>query len=289
MVAPVNAHADYQIVRLRNGTHSVRSLAQDETMHPGLGPRAEATALYVQQLDLLARLRRAKDEFVIWDVGLGAGANALTVLQSTREARGAVRIHSFDHTLDPIRFAFEKRAQLGYFAGYERTVERLLSNSEADFENGPQPLHWQWHVVDFPAFLHGAAAAELPKPHAILFDPWSPAKNPAMWTGPLFDRLYALLDPGRPCALATYSRSTMLRVSLLLAGFHVGVGNASGLKEETTIAANSFELILHPLDRRWLDRARRSDCAEPLREPVYRRAPLASATFERLRTHPQFQ
>ena len=91
-----------------------------------------------------------------------------------------------------------------------------------------------------------------------------------MWTLPLFTNLFHLLDPQRPCALTTYSRSTILRVTLLLAGFFVGVGHATGMKEETTIAANTLDLIAEPLDARWLERARRSDSAEPMHEPVYR-------------------
>ncbi len=89
--------------------------------------------------------------------------------------------------------------------------------------------------------------------------------------------------------LATYSRSTMLRVTLLLAGFHVGIGGATGEKEETTIAANTGDLIEHPLDRRWLGRARRSRSAEPLRTPHYLQAPLSTESWDRLLTHPQFR
>ena len=81
----------------------------------------------------------------------------------------------------------------------------------------------------------------------------------------------------------------MLRVTLLLAGFFVGVGHATGEKEETTIAANRTELIETPLDRRWLLRARRSNSAEPLWTPVYRQASLSRASSEKLEQHPQFQ
>ena len=109
-----------------------------------------------------------------------------------------------------------------------------------------------------------------------------------MWTLPLFTNLLQLLDPQRTCALPTYSRSTILRVTLLLAGFFVGVGHATGEKEETTIAANDLSLITEPLDARWLDRARRSHSAEPMREPVYQIAPLSPESWERLQAHPQF-
>src|SRR5208283_2816198 len=108
------------------------------------------------------------------------------------------------------------------------------------------------------AMVSQLAEAVLGAPHAIFHDAFSPAKNPAMWTLPLFENLFRVLDPARPCALTTYSRSTMLRATLLLAGFFVGVGHATGEKEETTIAANDLNSISEPLDRRWLDRARRS-------------------------------
>jgi len=279
----------YELVRLRNGAHSVRSQAHSETMHPGLGPEAEAEALYVIQLRFPDRLHAHEGEFVIWDVGLGAAANALTVLRATREVSADIRLISFDHTLEPLRFAFGQRAALGYFDGYETTVEQLLSEEKrAEFQNGQQRVCWECFVADFPALLRESRARTLPKPHVILFDPWSPAKNPAMWSAPLFADLFKLLDPARPCTLPTYSRSTMTRVALLLAGFWVGAGRAAGRKEETTIAANTPALIEKPLDHRWLERARRSPAAEPLWEPVYRQAALTMQTWERLQRHPQF-
>ncbi len=81
----------------------------------------------------------------------------------------------------------------------------------------------------------------------------------------------------------------MIRATLLLAGFCVGVGHATGMKEETTVAANSVALLTQPLDRKWLERAHRSDSAEPLIEPVYRRGRLSDLNWEKLQAHPQFQ
>jgi hypothetical protein len=81
----------------------------------------------------------------------------------------------------------------------------------------------------------------------------------------------------------------MLRVTLLLAGFFVGVGHATGEKEETTIAANTADLIEEPLDRRWLQRAHRSSSAEPMWEPVYRQARLFPGTWDKLLQHEQFR
>jgi tRNA U34 5-methylaminomethyl-2-thiouridine-forming methyltransferase MnmC len=284
----VEAAAGYRIVKLVNGTHSVHSLAHHETFHPVVGPVAEAEALYVRQLQLVERLQRHRGDFVMWDVGLGAAANPITALRAMQGIRGSIHLLSFDHTLDPLAFALEHRDALGYLGGYEQHLERLLHGGQCAFEDGPQTVKWEVHVADFPGLLTQPAARRFSKPHVIMFDAFSPATNPTMWTQPLFANLFRLLAPDRPCALPTYSRSTMLRVTLLLAGFYVGVGHATGEKEETTIAANTLGLIAEPLDRRWLQRARRSSSAEPLWEPEYRQARLATTTWERLQQHPQF-
>jgi tRNA U34 5-methylaminomethyl-2-thiouridine-forming methyltransferase MnmC len=384
------------LARLANGAHAVYAADYDEKMHPGLGPQAEADLLYVQQLQLVERMRATPDEFVVWDVGLGAAANAIAVLRATRELTQPLRLVSFDNTAAPLAFALENAAALGYLHGYEQTLAALLKQQRLQFKDGAHEVDWQFHCTDFPAWLESATGAPLarrdatlaptggecpgencpsdsrieplnresvgapasapalgmhrskaggdagapgnreetfntqhstsnvpgqtfgpsldvessmlnvecsqgflgeagvrgernaPAPHAILFDAFSPAKNPAMWTLPLFTNLFRALDPTRPCALTTYSRSTMFRVSLLLAGFHVGSGAATGMKEETTIAANTPALIASPLDQRWLERAHRSDSAEPLRTPVYARAKLSEANWELLRHHKQF-
>jgi tRNA U34 5-methylaminomethyl-2-thiouridine-forming methyltransferase MnmC len=278
----------YEIVQLRNGAHSVRSLAHGETMHVGMGPAAEAHALYVEQADLAARLRGHTGEFVVWDVGLGAAANALAVFRATQGSGTTLRMLSFDNTLEPLQLALANADKLGYFDGYQSAVSELMENGRARIEGVAQQVNWDLITGDFSLLLADEGAASWPKPHLILYDAWSPAKNPSMWTGQVFASLFARLDPERACVLPTYSRSTMLRVALLLAGFYVGAGSASGAKEETTIAANARALIASPLDARWLERARCSPAAEPLWTAEYRQAPLREETWEKLRVHPQF-
>ena len=302
------ATAEYKLVQLVSGDYSIHSLAHGETFHPVIGPVAEAEALYVNQLQLRERLKNHSGEFVIWDVGLGAAANALTVLRASRDLACPIRLVSFDCTMEPLRFALQHAAALGYFGGYETQTQAILDQHAIQFNDGAHEVNWQFHLGDFPTWLAQSlerrslnrrvsgresrrAESEFgaSHPHAILFDAFSPAKNPAMWTLPLFTNLFRLLDPQRPCALPTYSRSTIMRVTLLLAGFYVGVGHATGEKEETTIAANTLELLSEPLDRRWLERARRSHSAEPLHNEVYNIGPLTPESWAKLQAHPQFK
>lgn len=283
-------HDDYQLVRLPNGAQAVYSSAYDEKMHPGLGPQAEADLLYVRQLKVPERMRKAAGEFVIWDVGLGAAANALAVLRATQDIFCPLRLVSFDNTAEPLAFALSNAAALGYLSGYQNELTSLLKLNRVEFRNGNSSVTWEFHLGDFPTWLEHRSSSqpETDAPHAILFDAFSPARNPAMWTLPLFTNLFCALGPQRPCNLTTYSRSTMLRVTLLLAGFFVGRGVATGVKEETTVAANTLELLDTPLDRHWLERARRSGSAEPLREPLYSQSKLRETTWQKLEAHLQF-
>ena len=173
----------------------------------------------------------------------------------------SIRLISFDFTTDAAAFALEHGAELGYVAGYESSLVGLVQNHSVKFNDGLLNIEWTLVLGDFPTFLsrssratatcepehrlparrepvlsceHAVPETGAPPPHAILFDPHSPKKNPAMWTATLFAGLFHRLDPQRPCALATYTRSTMARTALLLGGFFVGMGHPSGLKEETT-------------------------------------------------------
>ena len=279
----------YQLVQLKNGAWSVRALAEGETFHPVVGPVAEAEALYVRQLRQRERAaENPSDEWVIWDVGLGAAANVLTVLRALRDLPRRIRVISFDRSLEPLRFAVAHAAQLSYLEPHAADLAVLLQRRTVAFEDGPHSVLWEVIEGDFPGRLREAAAETWPSPHAIMYDAFSIARNPAMWTLPVLTRLRALAPATRPCSLATYSRSTLLRVTLLCAGWFVGVGHATGEKDETTIAANSLNLIEEPLNRTWLDRARRSTSAEPLTTPEYRQQPLSPESLHVLEQHPQF-
>ncbi len=294
---------NYALVPLVNGLFSIRLLENGETFHPVIGPVAEAEALYIKQLKLHERIttcrqrpagigeerqQNAGGRLVIWDIGLGAGGNVITTFNNLKEISADLRVVSFDHTLGALRFSLEHAGPLQFPVGFETVIDELLRNHRVEFRHGALRVQWEVHVGDFPAALAGAKPT-WPAPHAIFFDAFSPARNPAMWTLPLFENLFRCLDPQRPCTLATYTRSTIPRVTLLLAGFFVGAGDPVAAKNETTIAANSLDLIERPLGARWLERARTSHSAEPLHANEYRIAPLNPETWERLRAHPQFK
>lgn len=254
----------FGLVTVTSGARSVRSLEHGETFHPVVGPMAEARCLHVAQSRLLERAAECARPFVIWDVGLGAGANAVAVLEALSETRCpvGVELRSFDCTAEPLEFALSHAEELGYLARWSGPVAQLLESGSATVKN----VAWHFQRGDFREFVCASREPDVQGPDAILYDPYSPESNRSMWTLEHFTRLHSCLDPERPCTLTSYSRSTSIRVTLMLAGFHVGTGSAIGEKDQTTVAATHRELLVQPLGAEWLGRVERSTRGAPLRE-----------------------
>src|SRR5436190_10712056 len=134
---------NYRLVKLASGVHSVHSVAHEETFHPVVGPVAEAEALYVRQLRLRERLEKHEGEFVIWDVGLGAAANPITVLRAVHEIPARARIISFEQTLEPLEFALAHADTLGYVSGYEERLQSLLTQHATRFRERNIEVNWE--------------------------------------------------------------------------------------------------------------------------------------------------
>jgi tRNA U34 5-methylaminomethyl-2-thiouridine-forming methyltransferase MnmC len=270
----------FELITLKSGHTSLRLLSNRETFHPVIGPEAEARVLHVEQQKLVER-SRSLDSLIIWDVGLGAAANALSAIEALRSSSGSIELHSFDHTLAPLRFACEHAEQLAYIQPYRAAIDELIRAGSVRIG----PIRWYLHCADFRRSLQ---CADLPAPHAVFYDPYSATSNPEMWTLEHFQALRRVLRDDRPCLLTNYTRSTAVRSTWLLAGFYVGIGVGIGEKDQTTIASNHLGLLERPLPVSWLKQVKASQNANPLREAGAVYGPMSTADFEELQRHPQF-
>ncbi len=270
------AGARFQIVLTAQGAPSVRDAAAGEVMHPVVGAAVESERLYAAQSRLRERLGEPGPPLALFDVGLGAGSNALAALRAARQAAPGGRgllVLSFERELGALELAASEAgaAALGLGALDLAAVRALLERGEHEEAR----IRWR--------LLQGDVAETLPRTpdeaDLIFWDPFSPRVNPGLWTCAVFGALRRRCGPA--AVLFTYSTATSVRTALLLAGFHVGVGDASGPKQETTAAATRASLLARPLDARWLSRLERSSAPFPPDAP-----PDALA---RVRAHPQFQ
>ena len=265
----------FEIVQLKTGAKSLRELGNRETFHPVVGPVAEAQILHVEQQRLLERSK--EKPLLLWDIGLGAAANALTAIRALKESPQKIHITSFDQTLAPLKFALENSADLDYIQGFEKPLEELMHTGSTQIGS----ISWKLSLGNFCETMHEIQEF----PHAIFYDPYSPESNREMWSLKHFASLFPLLK--EEFLLTNYTRSTAVRVTLLLAGFFVGIGRAVGEKSETTIASNALHLLENPLGPEWLERVKYSGNAAPLEEKSGQ-APINEADYERLCECPQF-
>jgi queuine tRNA-ribosyltransferase len=252
----------YEVI-VRDDVGYIRDTASGEVMHSVNDPAREAHSLYVEQSRLLARLQVSVEQpLVVWDVGLGAAANAMAAILAVESSTGAatarrLMLVSFENDLDSLKLALDHTR---WFKHLRHAAPRALL-SDHRWTNGASTIEWLLLSGDF-----AARKFEAPAPDIIFFDPFSFKTDSALWTLPAFREL-ALVCSEKPAELFTYTYSTRVRAAMLAAGFYVAKGRGTGPKAETTIglsqrAANGphgHEL----LGAEWLVKWRRSDAQVP--------------------------
>ncbi len=274
---------DFELVTLKSGARAVRHLGHGEVMHPGVGPWEEANHLYVDQtglaelISLKGKRRPGEKALRILDIGLGAASNAVAALTRAREVgagrRRGVEVVSLEHDLAPLRLALEDPEGFDFLVPFADAARAVMKDGYWEGEG----LSWRLIVGDALHKLN-----DVGRDFELVFqDPFSPEQNPALWTVDWLRRVRALGHPDG-LQLVTYSSATPTRVSLLLAGWFVGAGVATGMRGETTIAATHVDQLKQPLTYRWIKRWERSTARAP------HGAELRPEDEAAIRAHPQF-
>ena len=289
---------NYEVHRAPEGFASIRQISSGEIMHSRTPPMQEAHRLYIEQSDLAARLHISAGEnadankdatpLVIWDVGLGAAANAMAAIlcYEAQAAAGAVRpmhIISFENDLDPLKLAFLHNREFTYLR--HAAIGGILG---AGRWQSPKHAGLGWTLVqgDFSSTITSAPAA----PDLIFFDMFSSKTDSALWSLGTFQKIFSACG-GRAAELFTYTCSTPIRAALLAAGFFVAKGHGTVDKVDTTIAltpAASRAPALSPrelLAAEWLAKWGRSSAKFPAGIAADQRGDFEQA----IRAHPQFR
>ena len=296
---PDTRRGDYEVHTSVYGFSSIRHISSGEVMHSVNDPSQEANTLYVEQSCLAARLHdpsASTDELVIWDVGLGAGSNAMAALRCfesewKNRTNGVgllpsmapirpMRLLSFEHDLDSLKLALGDSRRFPHL--HHGAPHEILKSGMWNHSSGR--LCWQLIEGDFLERFETAQTPDL-----IFYDPFSLKTDARFWTPAIFTRIYEKIFP-RSAELYTYSAATAVRVALLTAGFFVAEGVGMGPKSTTTLAfTQASGAVAHPLapallGQDWLTRWKRSHSRHP--------AGLAEedkpAFEKRIETHPQF-
>ncbi|MEO5668019.1 MAG: tRNA guanosine(34) transglycosylase Tgt [Bdellovibrionota bacterium] len=272
---------DYEVVLSESGYGSIKQTSSGEVMHSVSHPDEEATRLYTEVFKAYQK-EFPEDEVVVWDVGMGAGHNAMSLIrfiEEDSENSRPVSIVSFERDLDPINLAL-KHPML--FKHLRHGGPRSILDSGT----------WQKDTLSW-TLLEGdyrERAAEAPSPNVVFWDPFSYKTNEELWTLDSFKLLHTFVPhPEHPLLLSTYSASSAIRVGLLLAGFYVYRGPGTGPKSETTWASlTKFKTLeAQLLGTEFLDRFERSSVDGPLGSAESHLT--KEDVLKKLRAHPQFR
>jgi len=276
---------DYEVHLDPQAGASIRQRSSGEIMHARLPPIQEARELYVEQSRLAERLQSATSNapLVLWDVGLGAAANAVAVIECYEKLTTPCRpLHmvSFENDLDSLRLALRHRDRFLYL----RHGGPITLLEKGKWQSRTHPgLTWELVTGDF---LETMTLPTLP-PEVIFYDMFSSKTTQSVWSVEAFTRLFAVCK-GHPADFFTYSSSTAIRAALLVAGFYVAAGQGTGLREETTIACTPSAVGAFAgrtfLGQSWIEKWQRSQA--PFPEDTL---PESLASFkEKILHHPQF-
>ena len=205
---------------------------------------------------------------VIWDVGLGAAANAMATIvaaedlaraQATPDPRSLrpLLLISFENDLDSLLLALR---QIDLFPYLRHAAPHVLA-AENRWAARVGGIEWRLLSGDF-----GASKFAAPPPDIIYFDPFSFKTDSNLWSLAAFREL-AQVCAASATELFTYTYSTSVRAAMLAAGFYVAKGSATGPKAETTIALSPRAAAgrhgRELLGEEWLAKWRRSDARVP--------------------------
>ena len=225
-----NRMGQFELVETRAGKYSIKHIPSGEVMHPGPDPMDESRVLYVEQSKIVERFTNlsAGESLTVWDVGLGAGFNAMALIQALESlnSAGKVELISFENDLDPLRLALFHPAR---FPHLRHPGSHLIAD-----ENSYDSAKLSWRLLrgDFLDTINSA-----PAPDFIFFDPYSSKTNTNLWSLDTFKKIRCAL-PEHPACWINYTTSNVIRARLLLAGFYVGEGVPIPPKKSTTIAFN---------------------------------------------------
>lgn len=224
----------YTILQTEDHTQTVYSEFFDEACHNLSGAYAETLHNYILGCGIPDRFNQ-KTDFAVLDVGFGVGVGLLALLDEARKHHFSAVVHYYSIELDPELFLWAAQSSFPELIFTEKREGDLLF-----FQAESGPIHIKVFIGDGRQTLPLALSlGHLRKWDAIFQDPFSPKKNPALWSVEWFEFLKAQSSPD--VRLATYSSSLSIRKSLLEAGWSVINDRGFALKRAMT-KANLMDL-----------------------------------------------
>ncbi|MFH0974340.1 MAG: prolipoprotein diacylglyceryl transferase family protein [Spirochaetota bacterium] len=221
-----NNKPSFHIIKTEDGTDSLYSDEYNQAMHSLSGAYNEALYKHVHPSKIL---ENNSAELRVLDVGFGLGYNILALV-----------IEFLKKNTDRKLYVFSLEKDSSFLSG----INSVSFNDDKDEIYGNIKKAFTGAQNDFGKYsiqmLFGDArktisALEDDYFNAVFHDPFSPAKNPELWSLEFFGELYRIMKAD--AVLTTYSSAPQIRSAMLEACFLIGKGPSVGKKREGTVAS----------------------------------------------------
>ncbi len=260
------------LIPTADGTSTLFLEEYDQAMHSDSGAYEESLLKHIYPsgvLDLDA------DIINVLDVGFGLGYNTLALIHEfkLKKKQSDLNIISLEKErhliefMEKIKFNDERDDIYNFIKQVYRSGKGSIENITLEILFG-----------DGRNFLK---KMERIKFDAVFQDPFSPSKNPEMWSVEYFACIKNLT--AETAILTTYSSADQIRRAMLEAGLIIGSGPSVGRKREGTIASKSG--IIEPLNDERISNIMDNPRSEPYRDRglSMKREEILSERLDRIR------
>ena len=238
----------YSLVATQDGSYTYFSHQYQDIYHSRGGALTEALYRYYYSCHIPQKAARGR--LALLDIGFGLGINLAVTLHQLQQL--PFRGEFFALSLEKDRHLLAQLPHFPYPPQLQGVVPWILHLAERG-EVSAGPFHLK--------LILGPAEETIQQIEgrfdAIYLDPFSPKKNPELWSLDFFRHLRRLL--ALDGIVSTYSSAVSVRVNLLAAGFRIGLGPTVAGKRSGTLA--SIEAPLPPFLekhlRKWKRKAQR--------------------------------
>jgi tRNA U34 5-methylaminomethyl-2-thiouridine-forming methyltransferase MnmC len=212
-----------KLIKTKDNSYTFYSEKYQESYHSVSGALEESFKKYVEPC-------RIKKGMNILDIGFGLGYNSGAAVQKA----GRIRIIALEKDLDIIRQIPGVKVPYWFREAYSviRKASRSLSYKDKNVELNILLGDARETIKNILAVKEGSRF------DAAFLDPFSPAKNPELWTKEFLEEVYKRMK--KQAVLATFSCAGIVRKNLKEVGFEVRDGPVVGRKTPGTIAIKSL-------------------------------------------------
>lgn len=229
----MSGNKDY-LITTGDGTSTLFLGEYDQAMHSDSGAYEESLLKHIYPSGIL----ESEEECInVLDVGFGLGYNVLALIHEFKLKGKKSDLNIISLEKESSLLEFMERIK---FNDQRDEIYDFIKRAYAEGEGLLDNITLKILFGDGRGFIRDMKNVKF---HAVFQDPFSPSKNPEMWSVEYFTCIKNLM--AERAVLTTYSSADQIRMAMIEAGFVTGAGPSVGRKREGTIASKSevFETL----------------------------------------------